>query len=231
MRKKNSWAAFSFESDTRARLPIDRNRKKYHIRKGSEGANMMKHIELSSNRPPVPADLANKLGKRNKSLLAIGTNAKNDEIRRMRSDQETRRIAELEKEEKPKPKQNVIQRLFGKQEKQGSAETSTEDSVETTSSTENKPTIGDRIAVVGSNEEIYSSASIGFFETVLTAYNHHCNLRTSPDDWWFCVIKKVAMAINDNAEKESVRKLFVNHAGKKELVVVVEEWPLSQVSD
>ncbi|KAL9953544.1 hypothetical protein ACROYT_G040975 [Oculina patagonica] len=40
-------------------------------------------------------------------------------------------------------------------------------------------------------------------------------LRTSPDDWWFSVIRRVACAIDKNAKKESVRKMFVDHETKK----------------
>ncbi|KXJ28998.1 uncharacterized protein LOC110252338 [Exaiptasia diaphana] len=166
-------------------------------------SNVMRHIQLSSDRPPVSADLNEILRKQaKKSLLVIGTYAKNDE---------TRFLSAKKREE-----------VRLKQEKKNNAETGNEAA--------NELTVGDRIAVLGSNEEIYSKQSVGFFEAVLMAYNHHCNLRTSPDDWWFCVIKKIDMAINDNGEKESVRKMFVNHAGKKELTVNVNEWPLSQVN-
>ena len=55
------------------------------------------------------------------------------------------------------------------------------------------------IAAVGSTENIYSCGNRGLFDAVLTAYNCHWKLRTSPDDWWFCVIKRVANAIDKNA--------------------------------
>ena len=61
------------------------------------------------------------------------------------------------------------------------------------------------------------------FAAVVTAYNHHYILRTSPDDWWFCVIKRVACAIDDNSQKQSVRKIFVNHEGKKTIGVRVDD--------
>ena len=70
-------------------------------------------------------------------------------------------------------------------------------------------------AALGSDERIYSiPADCGIIAAVYTAYSHHYRLRTSPDDWWFCVIKRVACAINNNSEKESVREMFVSHAGK-----------------
>ena len=79
------------------------------------------------------------------------------------------------------------------------------------------------VTAVGSEESIYSIGDCGLFAAVLTAYNNHWQLRTSPDDWWFCVIKRVAAAIDRNAEKESVRKMFVDHEGKKTVEVAVPD--------
>ncbi len=72
----------------------------------------------------------------------------------------------------------------------------------------------DMIAALGSTESIYSLGNCGLFSAVLTAYNNHWKLRTSPDDWWFSVIRRVACAIDRNAKEESVRKMFVDHEGK-----------------
>ncbi|KAL9953533.1 hypothetical protein ACROYT_G040964 [Oculina patagonica] len=77
------------------------------------------------------------------------------------------------------------------------------------------------IAAVGSTENVYSLGNCGLFSAVLTAYNNHWKLRTSPDDWWFCVIKRVASAIDKNAKKETVRKMFVDHEEKKTIEVKV----------
>ena len=79
------------------------------------------------------------------------------------------------------------------------------------------------VAAAGSKEKIFSIGDCGLFAAVLTAYNNHWKLRTSPDDWWFCVIKRVACAIDKNAKKESVRKMFVDHEGKKTIEVVVPD--------
>lgn len=78
------------------------------------------------------------------------------------------------------------------------------------------------IAAIGSEEMVYPG-DCGLFSTILTAYNNHWTLRTSPDDWWFCVIRRVAGAIEKNAKKDSVRKMFVDHEGKKEIEVEVPE--------
>jgi len=88
----------------------------------------------------------------------------------------------------------------------------------------NKGAPASLIAALGSNEEIYSvGADCGLFAAVFTAYSHHYKLRTSPDDWWFCVIKQVAEAIDRNAQKESVRKMFVDHEGKRSIEVAVHD--------
>ena len=79
------------------------------------------------------------------------------------------------------------------------------------------------ISALGSEEAIYSIADCGMFAAVFTAYSYHYKLRTSPEDWWFCVIKRVACAIDGNSQKESVRKMFVDHEGKKTIAVQVKD--------
>ena len=75
--------------------------------------------------------------------------------------------------------------------------------------------VGDRTATLGSEEWIYTNnADCGLFASVVTAYNKHCNLRTSPEDWWFVVARRVAIAIDQNSNKEKVRKMFVEHEGR-----------------
>jgi hypothetical protein len=81
--------------------------------------------------------------------------------------------------------------------------------------------VGDRVATLGSDGMVYCDDDNGIFSAVLAAYNNHWKLRTSPDDWWFCVVKKVSFAIDKNAEEKAVRDLFVEHEGKKELCVGV----------
>ena len=80
------------------------------------------------------------------------------------------------------------------------------------------------VSALGSGEEVYSAgADCGMFAAVFTAYSHHYRLRTSPDDWWFCVIKRVACAIDENSSKASVRNMFVDHEGKKTIEVQVKD--------
>ena len=59
----------------------------------------------------------------------------------------------------------------------------------------------------------------GLLSTILEAYNHHFNLRTGPDDWWYTIIQTIAVAIDKYANEENVRNFFVQHEGKKKLTV------------
>ena len=59
----------------------------------------------------------------------------------------------------------------------------------------------------------------GLFTAVYECYNNHWGLKTVPDDWWYTIIRTVAMAIDHHSKEEEVRKYFVNHEGKKRLVV------------
>jgi len=61
----------------------------------------------------------------------------------------------------------------------------------------------------------------GLFSTIMDCYNHHFNLRTGPEDWWYTIIQTVALAIDNNAKSPEVRKFFVQHEGKKTLTVIV----------
>ncbi|XP_046857245.1 uncharacterized protein LOC124450646 [Xenia sp. Carnegie-2017] len=81
--------------------------------------------------------------------------------------------------------------------------------------------VGDRSVTLGSDDLIYSSTDRGLFSSILLAYNNHWKLRTSPEDWWFVVIRNVAIAIDEHSKHEKVRKMFVEHKGKKTLDVKV----------
>jgi len=62
----------------------------------------------------------------------------------------------------------------------------------------------------------------GFFTAIYQCYNYHWGLRTVPDDWWYTIIRTVAIAIDENSKKGKVRKYFVNHDGRKRLTVDVD---------
>jgi hypothetical protein len=95
-------------------------------------------------------------------------------------------------------------------------------------------TVEDRTPMIGSKDEVYSQADVGFFESVLLAYTNHWNLRTSPDDWWFCVIKTISHHIDLYCDIPNVRKMFVNFEGKQDLMVEVTKaqgWPVFEDMD
>ena len=56
-----------------------------------------------------------------------------------------------------------------------------------------------------------------FLATVHTAYSKHYPLVLTPDVIWMCIAQGFAAHVNCNAEK--LRHLFVQHEGKKELIV------------
>ena len=86
----------------------------------------------------------------------------------------------------------------------------------------NEIKIGVKTPALGSKDIVtYPGHDAGFLSTVLEAYNHHYNLRTGPEDWWYTIIQTVAIAIDKNAKKDTVRKFFVQHEGKKPLEVHV----------
>ena len=57
----------------------------------------------------------------------------------------------------------------------------------------------------------------GFISAVHTAYASHYPLVLTPDAVWMCIAQGLAYHVNENAEV--LRKSFVEHKGKKELVV------------
>ncbi|XP_001635316.2 uncharacterized protein LOC5515145 [Nematostella vectensis] len=81
--------------------------------------------------------------------------------------------------------------------------------------------VGERIATLGSQDDIIVTEDVGIFAAIVTAYNYHWILRTCPEDWWFCVIKKVSQAIDNHSKEQTVRTFFVNHEGKKTITVNV----------
>ena len=79
--------------------------------------------------------------------------------------------------------------------------------------------IGKKTVALGSEDEIYYTGNMGLFAAVLEAYNHHWNLRISPDDFWFPIIRRIASLIDDNSGKKTVRKFFVDHIDKEKIIV------------
>jgi hypothetical protein len=56
------------------------------------------------------------------------------------------------------------------------------------------------------------------FAAFLFAYNSHEDVVLSPDDIWLMVCIYFSKYVNDNAEQ--LRKVFVDHEGKKLLTIV-----------
>ena len=62
----------------------------------------------------------------------------------------------------------------------------------------------------------------GFLSVIYEAYNNHWAVKTVPDDWWYTIIRTVAIAIDKNSKKNEMRNFFGNFEGKKRLVVKVD---------
>ena len=78
-------------------------------------------------------------------------------------------------------------------------------------------------SVIGSKQLIYPDYDWGFLNTILTCYNNHWILKTSPEDWWNIIAYTIATAIDDKkSEHSSIRKFFVNHEGKKQINIIVD---------
>ena len=57
----------------------------------------------------------------------------------------------------------------------------------------------------------------GFVDAVIEAYNNHRGLIVRPDDVWLAIITQFSFFVNGHAV--ALRKVFVSHDGKRELVV------------
>ncbi|KAH7389357.1 hypothetical protein DE146DRAFT_680235 [Phaeosphaeria sp. MPI-PUGE-AT-0046c] len=62
-----------------------------------------------------------------------------------------------------------------------------------------------------------ASSDNGFVKAVWNAYSYHHHLTIRPDDIWFAILSQLNFYINAHAE--DLRSHFVDHEGKKELVV------------
>jgi len=78
----------------------------------------------------------------------------------------------------------------------------------------------------GSSDNVFGGRDFsdnGFLTVIHEAYNNHWGVKTVPDDWWYTIVRTVAIAIDNNSKKNEVRNYFVNHKGKKRLEVVVNQ--------
>jgi hypothetical protein len=67
----------------------------------------------------------------------------------------------------------------------------------------------------------YTRGSHGLAAAILHAYNRHQHLCLTPDDVWLTIAQGVSRHINLNAER--FRHYFVDHEGKKEILVAVDD--------
>src|SRR6266496_6800098 len=71
-----------------------------------------------------------------------------------------------------------------------------------------------------SNEQLMLKHTVvfhGLAAAIFHAYNNHQHLRLTPDDIWLTIAQGVSHHINYNAE--NFRSRFVNHEGKKTLLI------------
>ncbi|KAI1071682.1 hypothetical protein LB507_005127 [Fusarium sp. FIESC RH6] len=81
-----------------------------------------------------------------------------------------------------------------------------------------KQVIQSVFSVDGTIEDNFVSGSKnGLVWAAFNAYSNHHHLTIRPEDVWFAIITQLSSYINANAAK--LRRLFVSHKGKKELVI------------
>ncbi|CAM6084373.1 unnamed protein product [Calypogeia fissa] len=69
-----------------------------------------------------------------------------------------------------------------------------------------------------SKSKVYAKSN-GLVNTAVQAYNNHHHLVLRPDDVWIAILSQFNLYVNANAEE--LRHLFVEHEGKKELVITL----------
>lgn len=81
------------------------------------------------------------------------------------------------------------------------------------------------VAVKSTNESLCVDGDTPhhLMNAILYAYNNHCGLRLSPDDLLQCYRAAVCQCVNDHAKK--YRSVFVNHSGRKQLIVKTVKGP------
>lgn len=84
-------------------------------------------------------------------------------------------------------------------------------------SRENSRIIQSSISSSTFNNAQVASSDNGFVRAVWDAYSYHHHLTIRPDDVWFAILSQLNFYIN--AHSEDLRSHFVDHDGKKELVV------------
>lgn len=86
--------------------------------------------------------------------------------------------------------------------------------------------------ILGSSYEPDKNVNInftnnGFVFTIVQAYSKHLDLVIRPDDVWIAILTQLSFHINANSEE--LRKQFVSHEGKKNLVLKIRPSPLEYI--
>lgn len=69
----------------------------------------------------------------------------------------------------------------------------------------------------------------GFLGAAFTAYNFHIPLAFGPDDFWLLITQGIAQHLGGDPKRaEEYRHKFVEHKGKKELVVYVDKYGMGK---
>ena len=79
------------------------------------------------------------------------------------------------------------------------------------------------------DDELLKCYMHSFVQTVHIAYSHHVPLTITPDVIFYLITSATAVHINKNHEK--LRKVFLNHEGKKELEVRRDDFVLKSKSN
>ena len=95
---------------------------------------------------------------------------------------------------------------------------------------EDRRHVGSMLPFDGNTELAMKCGDYGFFTAIYHCYNHHWGLKTIPDDWWYTIIRTVAIAIDKHSKEDAIRKFFVDHEGKKQLTVYVNPCKIDYAS-
>jgi hypothetical protein len=82
---------------------------------------------------------------------------------------------------------------------------------------ERRCSVEDDDMLVDLSQAEVAASKFGLVSTVMHAYNWHHNLVIRPDDIWIAILVQFNLYVNAHAEE--LRHLFVEHEGKKELVI------------
>jgi len=67
------------------------------------------------------------------------------------------------------------------------------------------------------------------FGGIYAAWSNHLNVRTCPEDWWLPLISKVAIVVDNHANRGDLRNLFVG--GRRDRQAIVVECPNFSIYD